>query len=377
MSGVLQFNFFYFRKLKQQRRKRVLIFLHMKNMCIFCIYILLFVIGVCARNHAQRENQRARKTNLDWSIDARAYLPFSNNDYCALNPPLLPIYKGKIGFMFLAKEDHRASQSWEDFFNFTHPYIKKNPDLYYRILYHPKSARKMGMNSFFRQFLTFGNVQTKWGDFSIVKATLLLLEEMMKLDDQVEYFVLLSDSCVPLLPFHVLYEQIFEKGVSRFTFHSPYKTHEGCSREIANNLAKSKFSRELHLPKGMCLKHQQFFTLRREHAKLILDNTEKFISMRNLPWPDEGYFGSGLLSLPEIYQDRNARIHFDRFEDFTFNGKFAKNTHVYYPRSSNCEVRRKWGAHPLSIGMDLLDFFAKNTSCQFVRKVPDPRIYSR
>mmetsp|Transcript_9365 Transcript_9365/g.14152 ORF Transcript_9365/g.14152 Transcript_9365/m.14152 type:complete len:202 (-) Transcript_9365:24-629(-) len=189
---------------------------------------------------------------------------------------------------------------------------------------------------------------------------------MYYLDKDVEFFIFLSDSCVPIITFDQIYTETFQSNATHFTFHSEYKFKQGCPQKIAKNIAKSQIAKSLRIPATSCVKHQQFFTMRRDHVKMILENKQFNNILKRLWWPDEGYFGSALLSAKEIYTDEAPPIVFHQFEDLHLE---ELNNHVWYPNSRNCEVRQKWYPHPLYINRRLLEYFMNNSTCHFVRKV--------
>ena len=95
----------------------------------------------------------------------------------------------------------------------------------------------------------------------------------------------------------------------------------------------------------------------RDHAALLLHHRASAMrTLAPMQWADEGVFGTTLALLGRL-----PEVTFDAWTDY---GKY-----VIYERSVNCERRTKWEAHPEPLSADDLAWFAKNTSCLFVRKV--------
>lgn len=114
----------------------------------------------------------------------------------------------KIAFMFLTYSNPHKSALWEDYFS--HADSDK-----FTLYVHPKFPERLfqfwSKHCIDRRDI----VMTRWGDISLVKATLALMKHAIKdLDNQ--WFILVSDSCIPVLPFNQLYDIMTRRLVSSF-----------------------------------------------------------------------------------------------------------------------------------------------------------------
>ena len=67
---------------------------------------------------------------------------------------------------------------------------------------------KDNFTGLFKQYCINNKVKTKWGDISLVKATLNLFKEAFQTEEN-KFFVLLSDKCIPLYSADEIYSKIF------------------------------------------------------------------------------------------------------------------------------------------------------------------------
>ena len=107
--------------------------------------------------------------------------------------------KDKIAFMFLTVNNLKQPELIYDFLNDG----KDRCTIY---------AHSKYEYSITQQFLLDAQIpdkaETKWGGIGLVKATNFMLKEALK-DPTNKYFVLLSESCIPLYSFDKIYDKIF------------------------------------------------------------------------------------------------------------------------------------------------------------------------
>lgn len=329
-------------------------FIRQPRFLVFCL-VLVFL----SQNGCPESQEKITSSQGFGGLEASPTL--SDNDVVTLDndvvtlfpsdPPTTPesISKGKIGFMFLTYGDVKAKQRWAGFF-------QGIDASRYRILVHAKNP-EMVTSALFADNLVADPIPTSWGNFSLVEATLLMMEEMLE-DQDVQYLVLLSDSCVPLRDFDTTAAAL-SKYPTRFTYHSPYLAKNGCPRDVAMAVRDNALRLGLKLRETECVKHQQFFAMHRSDASVVTSAATKYASMKKMQWADEGYFANVLLA------ENRTNIRFDRFEDKPGEDK----TVVWYRHSVNCEVRTKWIAHPWGLTEDELGEFQRNSECLFLRKV--------
>lgn len=103
----------------------------------------------------------------------------------------------KIALCFLTYGDLSQPTLWKNF-------LESNSN--YNIYIHNKYPIE---NDYFKKYSIKNKIDTKWGDISLVKATLLLFKTAFE-DFENEYFILLSDKCIPLYNSDLLYQKIYE-----------------------------------------------------------------------------------------------------------------------------------------------------------------------
>ena len=255
----------------------------------------------------------------------------------------------KVGFMFLVTR--APAYDWETFLwpalvsNTAVVAVHAPPDLKLPPFWDARRVRRPV-------------VPTKWGDMSLVNATYALMAHVLG-DHAVQRVVLLSETCVPLRGVDALFRSLFERKTS-FTAHGAYGIAHGCPKSVAarlENVGPFPSGGDPEKQSHECVKHQQFFSMTRDHAALLLHHRASAMrTLAPMQWADEGVFGTTLALLGRL-----PEVTFDAWTDY---GKY-----VIYERSVNCERRTKWKAHPESISADDLAWFANHTSCLFVRKV--------
>lgn len=103
----------------------------------------------------------------------------------------------KLAFCFLTYDNINKNKLWEKYI--------KNKLTHCNLYIHNKNDF---VDSFMRDYIVENKIETKYGDISLVEASLVLFNEALK-DKDNEYFILLSNSCIPLLKFNDLYNYIF------------------------------------------------------------------------------------------------------------------------------------------------------------------------
>merc|ERR1712118_524531 len=108
--------------------------------------------------------------------------------------------KGAVAFLFLTMSDLTQPDMWYDWFCKTSDQEKEKINIYL----HNKNKMK---DTFLENFEMKTKTQTRWGDSSLVIAELLMLQEAVKNPDN-QYFVMMSDTTVPLYSFGELYDKM-------------------------------------------------------------------------------------------------------------------------------------------------------------------------
>ncbi len=229
----------------------------------------------------------------------------------------------KIAFCFLTVNDVNHYKIWDKFFKFK--------DDKFSIYMHPKNLSKV--KSFFKKYVIPHYVKTAWGDISLADATYLMLREAYK-DKKNKKMILLSDSCIPLKKFDLIYKKLLENDKSWFNYYSPTKKSVGHFDRL---MKLSKYFKKSYI-------QEQWMILDRKHVKAIIENYEKLrpkFNILNLI-PDECIFITMLFNLipnvdNELQFEKHTREQFKShnyvtFADWYNNGKLVNS---YHPKTFN------------------------------------------
>jgi len=183
-----------------------------------------------------------------------------------------------FAFLFLIYDNFTDQTSIKEFI--------KNQNIYI----HPKYPEKV--NDYFKKYIIKNLVDTEWGTYSIVEATLNLLKEAYK-NKTNEFFILLSQDSIPIYKYNK-FLKIFNK--------------------IYEN--KSIFNYKNN--KDNYWKTSQWWILKRSDVKIIIENEEKyknkFIQIDKIFGAyDEVYFLSVLKLNNPKYEFTNIKIMYDKW----------------------------------------------------------------
>ena len=154
----------------------------------------------------------------------------------------------KIALCFLIYEEINHEQLWYDF-------LKNIPSNKYNIYIHYKTNKPL---KFFEKFKLKKTLDTCWGCLSIVLAQNLILKEALK-DTNNQHFIWLSDSCIPLKSFSLIYNYL-DTTKSYFNIAPDSQLFPRC-----DNLLK-------FLNKNVIKKAAMPSIINRKHAKLFVKN---------------------------------------------------------------------------------------------------------
>ena len=260
----------------------------------------------------------------------------------------------KVAFLFLTRGDLNKPVIWESFF-------ETAPNEQYRVYCHPKFPKSLTSKVLKGKAIPM-NVETNYGHISLVIATMFLLQEAYK-DPENEYFVLLSESCVPLYTFEATRNFLTELGKSIITYH-PTEKPEDERRYQA--LTEPEF-----IPREKFFKQAQWMCLHRDAVKVLLENDYTAV-FSEMYVPDEHYFISTLIKtqFPVETKVHNHFMTFANWRDYEYKRvpENIVNGEIIYRR----EVRPKT-YHSVSYE----DFEnARKAGCIFFRKIAEDCIIS-
>jgi hypothetical protein len=187
----------------------------------------------------------------------------------------------KIALCFLTRGDLLQPKVWDVFFSGA---AAEKFTLYC----HPKFPEQV-TGPILRDRVIPDRVPTRHGHVSIVKATLNLFSHAYAADEDNQYFVLLSESTIPIVRFDDLYQSIARQGehsIISYTVPSPATLHH---RRLYRVTQPELFSPAFFY-------HDQWIILHRRHMAMLLDHPSVEL-FDNVYAPDEHYFMNTLVHL--------------------------------------------------------------------------------
>lgn len=174
----------------------------------------------------------------------------------------------KVALCFLTYDNLSQTKLWE---KFIHPK--------YNIYIHNKEK----FNGIFEQYCIENIVKTKWGHISLVEATINLFKEAFKTKEN-EYFVLLSDKCIPLYNPDILHKKIIEVNCNMLNC---FKTKPG-SRW--HNMRYGTIAEKGFFDENNFYGQHQWMILNRDTVKFFIENDYTNLFGNRCDVPDETYF---------------------------------------------------------------------------------------
>ena len=201
----------------------------------------------------------------------------------------------KIAFLFLTRKNHNSELCWNIFF-------KNIENKLYSIYCHPKNTPDQ---DFLKKNLVSNIIPTKWADISLVRATLILLSNAYK-DLDNTHFILLSESCIPIVSFNYLYKSLSKNNNSCIHF-----------KHLSNKL--NRYQQLMYNIKNK-LSFEHFYC-QHQWMLLIRDDVKFFISrdltsyFSKIPVSDEHYFISLIVLYKKNKNIINKKITYCNWEN--------------------------------------------------------------
>ena len=218
-----------------------------------------------------------------------------------------------IGFLFLTYDNIVKEELWEQYLsNAIHE--KKAT-----IFIHPKHPKEIYQQQFFKNYIISETRETKWGDFSIIEAQKLLLEEALK-NKSITHFIFVSHNSIPIIRFSYLYKFLLATGNRSIISYKGVNNKDHCERY--DTLTNPIFSRfEFFIQSQWCI-------LSREHANIVVEEHRIIKKIFIRSWiPDEHAYINYLIH----YKNMNRTI----INMCTTHIKWENNTPKVYAGISN------------------------------------------
>jgi hypothetical protein len=253
----------------------------------------------------------------------------------------------KIAFCFLTRGDLLQPKVWDSFF--AGASAEK-----YTVYCHPKHPEQVSGPILAGRIID-QRVPTRHGHVSIVKASLHLFSQAYDADKDNEYFILLSESTIPIVPFDDLYRAIALHGAhSIISYSVPPADTEHHQRLFTVTQP------ELFAPAFFY--HDQWVALHRRHVAMLLDHPALALFAEVFA-PDEHYFMNTLVHLKgaSLEQFVNQRTTFVNWRDREVKLHASRETGQVVGQTVHPKTYRQLS------DADLAE--ARSGGCWFFRKV--------
>ena len=214
----------------------------------------------------------------------------------------------KVAFLNLSYNSFNKNDIWKDFFD-------RGDQNSFNLYIHPKDDSQCVFSDYFID----NRVETAWGHFSLVEATIELMKAALE-DEDNEYFTLISDSHAPLYSLDEatkLIKQKYEKMT--FSTHGAIST-KGKSQRVLKRGVQGDHCFNLY--NAVC----QFFVCRRKDAICFIetfDHYSKFFIKNKVILADEFYFWAVARELKALYQmdfDIGQASTYSDWHEYTVGG---------------------------------------------------------
>jgi hypothetical protein len=226
---------------------------------------------------------------------------------------------GKIALCFLTYENLTQSKLWSHQFD-------NNKDKF-NIYIHNKNNFT---DNNIQKYCIKNRIETRYAHKSLINATLELFRECYN-NYENEYFILLSDKCIPLYNLDYIYKKIYQinNNIISCKIGESIERYENLNDK--NFFDKQKFS-----------KQSQWLVLKRDSVKFFLENDFTYLYNDNFYAVDEHYFIN--LCIKYNINFYNSDITFTNWKDGSAETYINLTNNIIY---------------------DIIN----NTSCLFLRKI--------
>lgn len=172
----------------------------------------------------------------------------------------------KISFLFMIYDSIHLEELWNIFF------LNIDPSLY-SIYIHYKYDKPL---RYFEKFKLKNCIETLYAHVSQISCINLLLREAL-MDKENEHFIFVSQSCIPMKSFHVIY-QLLDPSKSYFNVMPQTQCFPRCDSLLS------------HIPREHIQKSYTWNIYNRKHANVMLEEENTIDLYRSVYGPDEIYF---------------------------------------------------------------------------------------
>lgn len=189
----------------------------------------------------------------------------------------------KIAFLFLTRNNLKCPEIWEEFL--------KGNESKYSIYCHAKEPNQVS-DRLLKDNIIPEYVETCWACLNLVEANIILMKNAL-LNPQNKKFMLVSESCCPIVSFDTFYKTLMGNGndKSRICILDYNNTPDRYNDIINPEFEKKDFFK--HTGSG-CI-------FNRLHAQMLVDSLPKLNNWKKQMAPDEHYNGNTLMVMDKNF----------------------------------------------------------------------------
>lgn len=223
----------------------------------------------------------------------------------------------KIAFLFLVRYNLPLLEVWEEFFAY-----RANPK-HFNIYVHPTTPYNFPAHSVFHNRTISKHKTVKWGTFGLVEASRLLYEAALLHDPDNQFFVLLSESCIPLYSFSKWYRVLTTSPSPKSVVNAcPFDNERAMERDAR---WRSELDRSPHMKKEFWRKFGEWVMLIRKHAEIIVNSSREDIYWERVPCVDE-HFVPSILAMNGVEKETTCS---DGFTNVYWRSLYDSHPHAY------------------------------------------------
>ena len=255
----------------------------------------------------------------------------------------------KIAFCFLTQSDVLHPGIWRAFF-------ADAPADRFNIYCHAKTPGGI-TGSFLAGKIIREYVPTQHGHISIVAASLALFDAAFADDAENAYFILLSESTIPIVPFAVIRDELAlcdARSLVSFSVPPPRSEHHARLEAVANN---EIFTRAFYA-------HDQWVVLHRRHVE-ALRGRSYLTRFAQVFAADEHYFMNVLVNAQHVPLDQfiNRRTTFVNWQEREIRRRIHRETGRILSETVHPKTYRSLSAADLETAEDAWFFRKVAASC--------------
>lgn len=256
----------------------------------------------------------------------------------------------KIAFLFITKDDINQPIIWQN-------YLRGN-ETKYNLYVHPKNPNDCQIPWIVSNIIP-NLVPTDWGH--IISAYYELFKHATQQDDENKYFIVITESCIPVLSFAKLYSFLLQhyKKNPKHSFIRPMKMNQ--YDKIARIQTQEGWQK---ICQGQFFKHSSSWCLSRYHTELFLQQPKENIAFFEKMKVGDEYW----MTLLQPQNDANFVEKEMTYYNWEYTEKITTNIKK--------EIKKLWKQYDTENGIQY-DKDAKKSSSNKLAEPPKPSLILR